>query len=40
MDNSTASEILTEKHNDNLTIYKGKQICQQTQTSQAENQKY
>ena len=39
INNSTAGEILTEKHNENHAIHKRKQISQQTQTHQFKNQK-
>lgn len=38
--NSTASEVLTEKHNENNAVYKRRQISQQTQNHQSENQNY
>ena len=40
INNSTAGEILTEKHNENHAIHKRKQISQQTQTHQSKNQNY
>ena len=40
INNSTAGEILTEKHNESHAIHKRKQVSQQTQTHQPENQNY
>ena len=38
INNSTAGETLTEKHNESHAIHKRKQISQQTQTLQFKNQ--
>ena len=40
INNSTAGEILTEKHNENQAIHKRKQISRKTQNKQSENQSY
>ena len=40
INNSSASEILRVKHNENCTIHERKQVPQQTQTNQSENQNY
>ena len=40
MNNSAASEILIVKHNQIYTIYKRKEISQQTQINQSENENY
>ena len=40
INNSTAGEMLTEKHNESHATHKRKQISQQTQTHQSENQNY
>ena len=40
INNSTAGEILTEKHNESHAIHKRKQISQLTQTQQSKNQNY
>ena len=40
INNLTAGEILTKKHNENQAMYMRKQISQQTQTKQSENQNY
>ena len=38
INNSTAGEILTEKHNESHAMHQKKQILQQTQTNQFKNQ--
>ena len=40
INNLTAGEILTKKHNENHAIHKRKQISQQKQTHQFKNQNY
>ena len=40
INNSTAGEILVEKHNGNHAIHKRKQISQQTQTHKSKSQNY
>ena len=40
INNSTAGEILTEKHNENHAIHKRKQISQQTQAHQSKKENH